>query len=150
MAISNLISLVCIFIAAALVYRFRVRILGVFRRFEARNAARRMEEFQSRFDRNAHYRQTVALAEEQVEPVMRITVKDERTGHPVTRYVFQGETYGDLKEAESVRYGIVISKARDFYIDLDRVFLSRRRRRDATVESPARDERREDGAPPQS
>jgi hypothetical protein len=140
MAISNLISLLAVFIAAALLYRFRARVIGAFRRFEARNAARRMEELRALIDRDAHYRQTVALADEQVEPVTKITVRDERTGEPLQRYVFLGEIYAELKEAESVRYRAVISRAREFYIDLDRVFLSRRRRREPTVEAPAESE----------
>src|SRR5215471_13001661 len=136
MAILNLVSLVAVFILGALLYRYRDRVLGVFRRFEARNAARRMEEFRALTDRDAHYRHTIALADEQVEPVAKITVRDERTGEPVQRYLFLGETYADLKEAEAMRYREVISKARAFYIDLDRVFLSRRRRREPTVEAP--------------
>ena len=140
MALSNLLTLLATFIGAALAYRFRARIFGVLRRFEARNAARRMEEFRALTDRDAHYRQTIAIAEEQVEPVTKITARDERTGEPVQRYVFLGETYADLKEAEAARYKEVISKAREFYIDLDRVFLSRRRRREPTVEAPPRNE----------
>jgi len=145
MAVWNLISLLAVFIAGALLYRFRTRVLGAFRRFEARNAARRMEEFRALTDRDAHYRQTISLADEQVEPVTKVTARDKRTGELVERYVFLGETYADLKEAESVRYQAVISKAREFYIDLDRVFLSRRRRRDSTVEAPARSEPPKDG-----
>jgi hypothetical protein len=145
MALSNLLSLLAVFIAAAVLYRFRARVLGVFRRFEARNAARRMEEFRALTDRDAHYRHTIALADEQVEPVAKITVRDERTGEPVQRYLFLGESYADLKEAETVRYRQVISKAREFYIDLDRVFLSRRRRRDPTVDAPPRNEGPQEG-----
>jgi hypothetical protein len=140
MMLLNLLTLLAVFIAAAVGYRFRTQIFGVFRRFEARNAARRMEEFRALTDRDAHYRQTIAIAEEQVEPVSKITARDQRTGQPVQRYVFLGETYADLKEAEAVRYKEVISKAREFYIDLDRVFLSRRRRREPTVEAPPRSE----------
>ncbi|HYM17083.1 MAG TPA: hypothetical protein VEU06_00845 [Micropepsaceae bacterium] len=140
MMLLNLLTLLAAFVAAAIGYRFRARIFAVFRRFEARNAARRMEEFRALTDRDHHYRQTIAIAEEQVEPVSKITARDERTGQPVPRYVFLGETYADLKEAEAARYREVISKAREFYIDLDRVFLSRRRRREPTVEAPPRSE----------
>jgi len=140
MPTANLISLVAIFLAGALIYRFRGPIFGAFYRFEARNKARRMEELRALMDRDAHYRQTIALADEQVEPVSKITVRDERTGEPVQRYLFLGETYAELREAEAVRYKEVISKARDFYIGLDRVFLSRRRRREPTVEAPPRND----------
>ena len=78
---TNLLTLAAIFILAALAYRFRERLFAPLRRFEARNTARRAEEFQALFDRNAHYRQTVKLAEEQVEEVMKTSAVDPRTGH---------------------------------------------------------------------
>jgi len=71
--------------------------------------------------------------EEQIEPVTQITVNDERTGQPVTRYLFLGTWYATRKDAEETRYALVIEKAREFYTDLDRVFLSPRRRRAAAA-----------------
>lgn len=123
---SDLLTLAAVFILAALFYRFRVRLLAPLRRFEARNSARRAEEFNALFDRYAHYRQTVKLAEEQVEEVAKIQATDERTGEPVERYVFLGAQYASLNEAEAARLAVVIGKAREFYIDLDRNWLPRR------------------------
>ena len=84
-------------------------------------------------DRYAHYRQTLQFVDEQIEPVAPLTARDERTGEPVTRYVFLGTTYGTLKDAEAARYTVVVEKAREFYVDLDRVFLSRWRRSHTTA-----------------
>jgi hypothetical protein len=126
MPLTNLLTLVVTFVIGALLYCFRNRVLAPFRRFEARNAERRAEEARALFDRYAHYRQTVKLAEEQVEDVTRIQVRDERTGKPVERFLFLGVQYASRTEAEAARYAEIIGKARDFYIDLDRTWLPRR------------------------
>lgn len=125
---SNLLGLVLIFFAAAMIYRFRSRVLGALRRFDERNAWRRAEELSAMGDSLAHYRQTVQFAEEQIEPVARIVVADERTGQPVARYLFLGSQYASRKEAEAARYAVIVEKAREFYSDLDRIYLSRNRR----------------------
>jgi hypothetical protein len=110
---------------------FRDRILGALRRFDARNRARRVEEVMARYDRDAHYRQTVALAEEQVEQVTKIHVKDERTGEDLVRHVFQGEHYATQKEAEEARFAAIVAIAREFYDDLDKIYLGHSARREA-------------------
>jgi len=137
MPLWNLLSLAILLVAGALIYKFHHRILLPFRRFEANNAARRAEEARALFDRYAHYRQTVQLAEEQVEEVTKLKMADARTGEPVDRYMFLGVTYGTRREAEAARHAAVIEKAREFYIDLDRIYLSRGRWRGAKVDLPA-------------
>ena len=92
-----------------------------------------MQEFRSSMDRYAHYRQTVQFVDEQIEPVTPVTARDDRTGEPVTRYLFLGTSYGTLKDAEAARFEVVVEKAREFYVDLDRTFLSRWRRTRATA-----------------
>ena len=134
---SNLLSLALILFGAALLYGFRDRILSALRRFDARNTRRRAEEARALMDRYAHYRQTVEFAEEQVEPVATLTVSDSRTSEPVTHYVFLGEQYATRKEAEAVRHAAVVEKAREFYVDLDRIYLSRRKRPEPTISAPA-------------
>src|SRR4051812_20251182 len=124
----DLFSVILILFAVVLVSAFRYRILAALRRFEANNANRRAEEARALFDRYAHYRQTVRFAEEEVEDVAKLTLPDERTGQPVTRYVFLGEQFATRKEAEAARYAAIIDKAREFYKDLDRIYLSRGRR----------------------
>jgi hypothetical protein len=131
---SNLFVLTVVFLAAALIYQLRRRIIGALRRFEARNVARRANEIRARSDRYAHYRQTVELAEEQVEPVAKITVPDERTGQPVTRFLFLGRQYVTLEEAEAERHAAVIGRAREFYIDLDKIYLGRGRWRTSAAD----------------
>lgn len=126
MPLTNLLSLTVALFVAAVAYAFRNRVIDSFKRFEARNAARRAEEVRALFDRYAHYRQTIQIAEEQVEAVMKITVPDARAGQPVERYLFLGVQYATRAEAEAARYAEVIGKARDFYIDLDRAWLPRR------------------------
>ena len=148
---SNLISLATIFFSGILIYHFRARILAGFRRFEARNSERRAEEARALFDRNAHYRQTMALAEEQVEKIATIKVPDARTGQNVERFLFLGEQYGARNDAEAARQAQIILIARDFYIDLDRNFLSRRRPRTTpSLPSLPDPEKHETYTPPQS
>ena len=125
---SDLFNAVLILSAVLLVAAFRYRILAALRRFDANNTRRRAEEARALFDREAHYRQTVQFAEEQIEAVAKLTVPDERTGQPVTRYLFLGEQFATRKDAEAARYALVVEKAREFYKDLDRIYLSGRRR----------------------
>ena len=133
---SNLLSLILIFVCAITLYAFRRRIVGALRRFEERNARRRSDEARALYDSHAHYRQTVAFAEEEIEEVAKITVPDERTGEPVARYLFLGDQYATRNEAEAARFARVIEKARDFYKDLDRIYLARGRRPRASMEHP--------------
>jgi hypothetical protein len=144
---SNLLTLAFLFIFGAIFYRFRQRIFTPLRRFEARNAARRAEEFQALFDRYAHYRQTIKLAEEQVEDVAKIETRDEHTGQPINRYVFLGTQYATIGEAEAARMAVVMGKAREFYIDLDRNWLSRRGAREPLAAALA-DPSKQENVPP--
>jgi len=132
---SNLISLFLMFFGGVLVYAFRRRIAEPLRRFEARNARRRTEEGRALYDSHAHYRQTVEFAQEEIEEVAKITVPDERLGAPVVRYLFLGDQYATRQEAEAARFQIVIEKAREFYRDLDKIYLARAKRR-ASMENP--------------
>src|ERR1700712_2279033 len=121
---SNLFSLLLIFFCGVMIYAFRRRIAGPLRRFEARNARRRTEEARALYDSHAHYRQTVEFAQEEIEGVTKISVPDERTGEPVVRHLFLGDQYATRKEAEAARFQVVIEKAREFYKDLDRIYLA--------------------------
>jgi hypothetical protein len=112
-------------LAGILAYHFRRRILGNLARFDARNVARKIEEFRDRHDHLAHYRHTLKLAEEQVDVVTEITAADQRTGSPVLRYVFAGETFATRDDAEAARKEAILAQARTFYIELPAA-LSRR------------------------
>jgi hypothetical protein len=112
-------------LAAIIAYRFHRPILAALARFDARNVARRVEEMHDRRDRLAHYRHTVRLAEEQVDEITETAVVDERTGLPVRRFHFAGETFASRGDAEAAREGTVLAKAREFYVELPAA-LSRR------------------------
>ncbi len=131
--ITNLIEVALVLLAGLAAYAAHRPVLAALRRFEQRNAERKAQEFRNAMDRYSHYRQTVQFVEEQIEPVTQVTVDDERTGQPVARYLFLGTLYGTRKDAEEVRYALVIERAREFYTDLDRIFLSPRRRRAAAA-----------------
>lgn len=137
---SDSFEIALIVLAMTAVVALRRPIWRALRRFDAKNTERRMQEFRSALDQYSHYRQTVDLVEEQVEDVSAVSVPDERTGEPVTRYVFLGAWYATRKEAEEARHALVIEKAREFYVDLDTVFLSRRWgwARRAAIPPPAR------------
>jgi hypothetical protein len=112
-------------LAAIFVYRFHRPIMAWLERFDARNVARKYEEVRDRQDRNAHYKHTLRLAEEQVDTITEIAVPDERTGAPVTRFLFAGETFATREDAEAARQDAIIAKAREFYVELPKA-LSRR------------------------
>jgi hypothetical protein len=102
------------------------RVVGAFRRFDARNRERILADHRDRADPQAHFRHTLRLAEEQVEEVSTVTVPDERTGEPVTRYLFEGETFMNEADAEQVRADRMRAIARGFYMDLPAALRARR------------------------
>ncbi len=137
MPIQNLLTVAVIFALIALFMVFKDRIVGALKRFVARNAARRAEEARALFDNYSHYRQTMELAEEQVEEVQKFRTTDTRTGEPLERYVFLGVQYPTRREAEAARHDAIIEKAREFYMELDKMYLSRRGWREAQGEPKA-------------
>ena len=119
----NLFLITALFCLGAALYHWRSRILGPLRRFDERNAARQREELLARVRWDAHYRETLKLAEEQVEPVMEYSAPDARTGIMRPRYVFMGEEFPSRVEAEEARSAAIAGRARSFYQDLDRQWL---------------------------
>jgi hypothetical protein len=124
---SSLITTAVLIIAAILLYRFRAPLIAALRRFDARNRQRIEEEISDRRDRLAHYRHTLRLAEEQVEEVSEIAARDARTGHPLTRYIFEGEQFATPDEAEAARQRSIVAKARKFYEELPAALAHRRK-----------------------
>jgi hypothetical protein len=102
------------------------RVLGAFRRFDAGNREKIEAERNDRGDQVAHFRHTLKLAEEQVEDVTSFTVADERTGQPVTRWLFDGETFANERDARLVREDQVRKVARGFYMDLPAALRARK------------------------
>ena len=120
----NLLTAVVVVLAGiALVHP---RVLGAFRRFDARTRQRIAAEREDRADALAHFRHTLKLAEEQVEEVSTLTVPDERTGMPVTRYVFEGEAFMREADAAAARADKMRAIARGFYMDLPAALRARR------------------------
>lgn len=102
----------------AAILLFHPRSIALFRRIDARNRARILSERNDRQDHLAHFRHTLKLAEEQVEQVSAITVPDERTGMPVKRFLFEGETFAREEDAATAREDKMRAIARGFYMDL--------------------------------
>jgi hypothetical protein len=121
----NIILLTGFFAAAAAIYHFRKPILGALRRFDDRNAARKFEELYERRDRFAHYRRAVLTAEESLEEVAEIGVRDPRTGENLRRWLFLGEHYATRDEALRARRIRAIEIAREFYAELDGTSIAR-------------------------
>jgi hypothetical protein len=123
--VENLIFSSLFILVGIVVYRFHREIFGRLRRFDAENRARIESQIKDRTDATAHFRHTLGLAEEQVEPVSAITVSDERTATPVTRYLFEGETFADEREAKRAREDKVRAIARAFYMELPAALAAR-------------------------
>jgi hypothetical protein len=113
-------------VAALLVYRFREIWLGALKRFDERNVARLEQEQRDKADPVAHFRHTLSVAGEQVEDVQEIVEPDERTGDPVTRYLFGAEKFATREDAEEARNIVVVAKARIFYRHLPTALTAKR------------------------
>ena len=115
---NGLFSTAGLVLAAIVVYRFHRPILAALARFDARNIERKIGEIRDRQDRQAHYKHTLQLAEEQVDIIREKTVPDERTGEPVSRFLFADEVFATREDAEAARQDAIVSKAREFYVEL--------------------------------
>lgn len=111
--------LTSLFIAALLVvFRFRYRIAAAVRRFDDTNIQRIKDQEAERADPLAHFKHTLRAAEEQVEDVSELTLRDVRLGTPVTRYVFEGQYYATREEADFMRAEKIRAIARNYYREL--------------------------------
>ena len=115
----DLIFLMFVLAATVCVLRYGKPFVAALKRFDARNIARREEEYRSRYDGYWHYRQTLKVTEEQVEPVTAIERPDARTGVMTRVFLFDAREFATLADAEAARQEAVVGKARDFYSELD-------------------------------
>jgi hypothetical protein len=122
----QLLIVFAIIVAAIIAYRFKKPVLDALKRFDDTNRARIEGEIRDRSDGLAHFRHTLRVAEEQVEQVSEIEVADERTGQPITRYIFEGERFADRREAERARAEKVRALARGFYMELPSALAARK------------------------
>jgi isocitrate dehydrogenase kinase/phosphatase len=123
---SGLFTTALLLLAGIILYRFREVIIAALKRFDRRNVARLEEEMRDRSDPVAHYKHTLRLADEQVEPVAEIEERDAHTGDLVTRFLFQGEKFARRHDAELARNAVVVELARNFYRDLPAALAARR------------------------
>jgi hypothetical protein len=123
--LENMIEVGALIIAALLAYRFYRPVLERLRRFDAENVARIQRQENERFDPTAHIRHALDVADEQVEAVQEIAVPDERTGEPVTRFLFEAEAFATRDEAEEARARRVGAIARRFYAELPQALAGR-------------------------
>jgi hypothetical protein len=122
--LTNLLITSAIVLAAIMLVHPRV--LGAFRRFDAGNREKIEAEINDKRDSVAHFRHTLKLAEEQVEEVTSFTASDERTGEPVTRWLFEGETFLTERDARRAREDRMRTIARGFYMDLPAALRARK------------------------
>jgi len=122
----NLTTTALFVIAALVLYRLWPAISAALKRFDAANRARIETQLRDRWDRQAHFRHTLDVAQEQVEDVVEVADTDPRTGTPVTRYAFEGIWYATRDEAEAVRAQKIGDIARGFYRDLPAALAARR------------------------
>jgi len=122
----NLFTTTAFIIAGLLFYRFWPAIHAAIKRFDDQNRARIEGDIRDRHDSLAHFRHTLKIAEEQVEEIGEIEVRDERTAEPVKRYLFEGERFAHRREAERVREEKVRTLARKFYMELPAALAARR------------------------
>jgi hypothetical protein len=113
-------------LAGILIYRFHRPMLAALRRFDEQNRTRRLQELHDRQDQLAHFRHTLGRAEEQVEAIAEIALADERTGTPVTRYLFEGVQFAAREDAERARAEKIRLLARTFYMDLPGALAARK------------------------
>lgn len=123
---SDVYATALVILAAIALYHFRDRWLSALKRFDEDNVARLEEERRDRSDPLAHFRHTLKIAGEEVEEVQEIVEPDERTGDPVTRYIFGAEKFATRDEAEEARNIVVVAKARIYYRHLPAHLAARR------------------------
>jgi hypothetical protein len=109
-----------------LIYRYHRSVIAALKRFDARNVKRIEEQERARTDPLAHFRETMATAEEQVEEIQEITVQDARLGTPTTHFVFEGEHFLTRDDAERVRAAKIGTIARNYYVELPKALAERK------------------------
>lgn len=110
---------------AILIYRYHRAVIAALRRFDARNVKRIEDQARARTDPMAHFRETLSVAEEQVEDIHEVQAIDARLGTAVTHFVFEGEHFLTRDDAERARAAKIGAIARSYYADLPRALAER-------------------------
>lgn len=95
-----------------LTMRLRGPILRALKRFDDENVRRIQHQAEEVHDPKAHFRHTMAMADEQVEEVQEIRVGKS------TQYLFEAKAFATRAEAEEMRAMRVGVVARRFYDEL--------------------------------
>ena len=111
---------------AILLYRYHRAVIAALKRFDARNVKRIEDQARMRTDPLAHFRETMSIAEEQVEEIQEVQAIDTRLGTPTTHFVFEGEHFLTRDEAERVRAAKIGTIARNYYVDLPKALAERK------------------------
>jgi hypothetical protein len=95
------------------------RVVALFDRIEQRRRDAELQAFCDRMNPHAHFRQTVDAINEETAAVEAFA-KAEGAGDP--RAVWNDRIFATRAEADAARWRHVLSRARDFYMDLDRMY----------------------------
>ncbi len=95
------------------------RVVALFDRIEQRRRDAELQAFYDRGNPHAHFRQTVDAINEETAPVEAFA-KAEGASDP--RAVWSDRVFATRAEADAARWRHVLIRARDFYMDLDRMF----------------------------
>ena len=95
------------------------RVVAFFDRLEQRRRDAELQAFYDRMNPHAHFRQTVDAINEQTAAVEPFAKADGTTD---PRAIWDEQIFATRAEADAARWRHVLIRARDFYIDIDRMY----------------------------
>jgi hypothetical protein len=114
------------------------RVAAFFERMEQRRRDAELQAFYDRMNPHAHFRQTVDAINEET-PAVEGFAKAAGANDP--RAIWNNNIFATREEADAARWRHILMRARDFYIDIDRMYgRSVRGRRGEKIGSSGEDE----------
>jgi hypothetical protein len=95
------------------------RVDAFFARMEQRRRDAELQLFYDRMNPHAHFRQTVDAINEETPPVEAFA---KAAGANDPRAIWGDRIFATQAEADAARWRHILVKARDFYIDIDRMY----------------------------
>jgi len=95
------------------------RVVAFFDRLEQQRRDAELQAFYDRMNPHAHFRQTVDAFNEQTTAVEAFAKAD---GASDPRAIWDDQIFATRAEADAARWRHVLIRARDFYIDIDRMY----------------------------